>query len=117
MLDNNARKELINAYKKRARTNTGGIYIIRNAQNGKILLEIASDIEAAENRFSFAKKTGGCINFKLSKDWADFGPEAFTFEIAETIDKNEDQTPTEFREELNLLKKMWAENYASSEMY
>jgi hypothetical protein len=117
MVDPETRKQLIAAYKERSRKNTGGVYIIRNTQNGKLLLEIASDIAAAENRFSFAQKTGSCINMKLAKDWAIYGGGAFTFEIAETINRNEDQTPMEFREDLNVLKKMWAEKSDPAALY
>ncbi len=117
MIDNEARKQLINDYKKRSRTETGGVYLIRNTHNGKILVEIASDIEAAENRFGFSQKTGSCINMKLNKDWAVYGPGAFSFEVAETIDKNENQTPMEFRQDLNVLKKMWMEKFKEETLY
>jgi hypothetical protein len=117
MLDQEARKRLIDDYKKRSRTDTGGVYLIRNTKNGKILVEIASDIEAAENRFGFSQKTGSCINMKLNKDWAVYGPDVFKFEIAETIDKNENQTPMEFREDLNVLKQMWMEKLDAEILY
>jgi hypothetical protein len=117
MIDPETRKKLISAYKERSRTDTGGVYMIKNTKNGKILLEVASDIEAAANRFSFAQKMGGCINYKLNKEWAAYGSDAFTFEIAETIDKNEEQSPVQFREDLNVLKKMWAEKFEPDALY
>jgi hypothetical protein len=117
MSDKETKKLLISAYKERSKTDTGGVYMIRNIKNGKILLETASDIEAASNRFSFAQKTGSCINYKLNRDWAADGGGIFTFEVAETINKNADQTPAEFREDLQVLKKMWVEKYEPSQLY
>jgi hypothetical protein len=117
MLDQEARKRLIDDYKKRSRRDRGGVYLIRNTRNGKVLVEIASDIEAAENRFSFSQKTGSCINMKINKDWSVYGPDTFTFETAETIDKNENQTPMEFREDLNVLKKLWLEKFEAETLY
>jgi len=117
MVDPEIRKQIIDAYKKRSRTDTGGVYLIQNTQNGKILVEIASDIEAAKNRFSFSQKTGSCVNLKLNRDWALFGPDAFVFEVAETLDKSETQSPMEFRQDLNVLKKMWMEKYEPGSLY
>ena len=115
--DKESRKQLIDAYKERSRTQTGGVYAVRNTQNGRIFLDASADITASENRFKFAQSTGSCVNVKLNRDWAEFGSGAFTFEILETIDKNEDQTPAEFREDIDLLKKMWIEKYAPETLY
>jgi hypothetical protein len=117
MENKETRKELINAYKERSRTSTGGVYIIRNTQNGKLLLETASDIEAASNRFGFAQTTGSCINYKLQKDWSAYGSKVFVFEVAETLKKNDDQTPAQFREDLDFLKKLWTEKFDPATLY
>jgi hypothetical protein len=117
MTDKETRKQLIVAYKERSKKQAGGIYIIRNTQNGRLLIEASPDIAAAENRFGFARQMNSCVNFKLTRDWAQFGPAAFAFEVAETLEKNEDQTPEEFRDDLDLLKKMWAEKFDPSVLY
>lgn len=117
MADKEKKKKLITAYKERSRTQTGGVYIISNNHNGKLFIDASADIEAAKNRFNFAQQTGACIHIKLSKDWALYGSNAFTFETAETIDKNEDQEHAAFIEDLTLLKTMWIEKYDTSELY
>lgn len=80
-------------------------------------MDASPDIEAALNRFSFAQQTGSCVNVKLNDDWSVCGSAAFEFEIAETIAKNEAQSPTEFREDLQLLKSMWIEKFNPSVLY
>lgn len=111
------KKQLISAYKQRSRTQAGGVYLIRNKQNGRIYLDASPDIKAAENRFRFAQQTGSCVNVKLNPDWALYGSGAFEFETAETIEQNEDQTPADFREDLLLLKNMWAERFDPTILY
>lgn len=95
----------------------GGIYTIRNTKNGKVFLDATPDITAAENRFRFAQQTGSCINIKLNKDWSEYGGDAFAFEVAEKLEKNDLQTPTEFRQDIQLLKKLWIEKYDPSVLY
>ena len=117
MTGRETKKQLISAYKERSRKQAGGIYAIRNTINGKIYLDASPDIAAAENRFSFALQTGSCVVVKLTHDWKAYGVGAFTFEVLETLEKNEDQTLAEFREDLDLLKKLWAEKYDPALLY
>lgn len=117
LADKETKKKLIDAYKEQCRTQTGGVYVIRNTANGKILLEASPDIAAAENRFRFALQTGSCVNIKLCKDWAAFGSGVFELETLETIGKNEDQTVDQFREDLELLKAMWLEKFDPATLY
>jgi len=117
MPDKDSKKRLRSAYKESSRTQSGGVYLIRNTKNGKIFLDIAPDIAAVENRFHFSRQTDTCVNAKLRTDWALYGSRAFEFEIAEIIDKNADQSPAEFREDLELLKNMWIGKIDPSMLY
>lgn len=115
MTDKETKKKLISSYK--GRLQTGGVYIIRNTSNNRLLLDATPDMDAAINRFSFAQATGSCINVKLAADWAAFGSSAFVFEPIETIEKNETQTAEDFRKDVQLLKKLWIEKYDPAKMY
>jgi hypothetical protein len=117
MSDKETKKQLINAYKERSRTQTGGVYLVRNRENGKVFVDLSADMAAAVNRFNFARQMNSCINVKLNNDWAQFGADAFDFEVAETIEKNEQQSPAEFRDDLELLKKMWIEKFDPEVLY
>lgn len=109
------KKELINEYKNRKQI--GGICKITNTQTGKIFLTIAPDIEAFRNRFEFSKKCGSGINLKLQSDWNKYGSDAFSFEVVEELEKNAEQTPKEFTEDLNELLEMYIQKFSNIEMY
>jgi len=111
----NDRKELKQAYKERKIT--GGVFIIKNNINGRILLDSAINIIGSKNRFDFSKATGSCVNLKLASDWKEFGKDAFTFEILEEIEKKEDQTEKDFGEDVKLLEEIWMEKLEGREFY
>jgi hypothetical protein len=117
MTDKETKKRLINAYKERAQTQTGGVYLIRNNANGRVLVDVAADMAAAVNRFNFTKQMNTCVNAKLTKDWAHYGSGVFELEVAETMDKSEKQSPAEFLEDLQVLKKMWQEKFEPAVLY
>lgn len=117
MTDKETKKQLVNAYKEQTRKQAGGIYMIKNTKNGKVFIDSSLDISAAANRFAFSQETGSCTNIKLGKDWAQYGSGAFTFEIVETIEKNEEQTTAEFREDLQVLKAMRMEKFEADILY
>ncbi len=117
MLDKDAKKKLIDGYKEQSRVQTGCIYVIRNIKNGKIFLNAAPDLFAIKNRFMSGKQFGGSFHPKMNTDWALFGSDAFEMEIVEFMQKNETQTPEQFMDDLQLLKKMWLEKYDPSMLY
>ncbi len=101
------RKALRGAYKERAII--GGVGAVRNLKNGRMLIESAADIAAKKNRFEFARSSGLCIYPRLQKDWDQFGPDAFIYEVLEQLEKPEDQDAKEFAENITLLEKIWIE--------
>ncbi len=111
------KKKLINDYKEQARTQTGGIFVIKNTENGKIYLGATADVAAIKNRFESGKQFDSCFHPKMNADWVLFGSDAFELQIVEVIKKNETQKPIEFKEDLELLKKMWMEKYDPELLY
>lgn len=95
------REECKEAY--RGRKVVGGIYAVRNMKTGKRLVSFTADLRGFRNRFEFARQTGNGLSLKLQKDWKEFGPEAFTLEILEELEKKEAQTPREFSQDLKEL--------------
>ena len=109
------RKELINEYKNRK--SVGGVCMITNLTNNKMLIYEAPDLHGAKNRFEMAKKMGGgSLNLKISADWDKLGPESFSFRVLEELEKKDEQSPAEFKNELKLLKELWQEKL-SGEFY
>ena len=113
--DNKTKKELLAQYKEREAI--GGVYIIRNTRNNKLLLDASADIKIVRNRFEFARQTGSCVNMKLQKDWAEHGSASFALEVLEELRKGETQTDKEFKADIELLKEIWSEKLKNEDMY
>lgn len=116
-MENQAKKELIAQYKEKQRKKTGGVYAIRNTQNGKRLLLSAADLQGAKNRFDFAKNTDLCPLVQLSGDWKALGGAAFEFEPLETLEKKADQTDREFQDDMKTLEDLWREKLGGDPLY
>ena len=50
-------------------------------------------------------------------DWDKFGAHSFVMEILEELERMKEQTPKEFREDLNTLKDIWLEKYDPDNLY
>ena len=109
------KKELQSQYS--GREVTGGVYLIRNTVNNRILVNAATDLQSSRNRFDFAQKTGSCIDMKLQKDWAEHGSAAFAFEVLDELKKGETQTDAEFKADVSLLKEIRLEKMSEEDQY
>ncbi|MDR0434936.1 MAG: GIY-YIG nuclease family protein [Gracilibacteraceae bacterium] len=107
------RKELLSAY--RERKVIGGVFAIRNTNNGKRLLDSTGDMQGSRNRFDFMKKTGACYHHKLLDEWSDNPP--FVFEVLEELEKGEAQTDPEFTGDLKTLRELWLEKMQDNDFY
>ncbi|MFA5528879.1 MAG: GIY-YIG nuclease family protein [Peptostreptococcales bacterium] len=103
------RKEMVSEYKER--TIVGGIYAIRNNLNNKTLLLSATDLHGCKNRFEFCQKLNNCTYIKLQQDWQKHGNSIFAFEILDQLEKKENQTEKQFKEEIKILYEIWKEKY------
>ena len=103
------RKELIRKYKETPRPM--GVYQVRNTRNGKALIATSLDLNAALNRHRAQLRMGRHRNRRLQTDWNEMGPDAFEFEVLDTLSPSElpDYDPTD---DLQLLEAMWLEKLA-----
>ena len=106
---------MIDAYKER--TVVGGVYAIRNNENGKMLLLSTTDLAGSRNRFDFSQSMGSCINMLLQQDWKKFGPGVFSFEILEQLEKKDEQSYKEFQNEIGVLLSMLLEKTPATCLY
>ena len=101
-----SRKELNREYKERVKP--AGVYQVKNLANGKVLLGSSLNLEGPLNRLKFMLKIGSHTNKALQKDWDEFGPEQFVFEILEAVQVKE--APNfNLKDELTLLEMIWLE--------
>ena len=98
------KKALIREYKENKRPM--GVYQIRNTVNGKLLVGTSVDLPSMLNRHRAELRMGGHKNRELQKDWAEFGLEAFEFEILDTLTPPEraDYNPSN---DLRALEELW----------
>ena len=98
------KKALIREYKESQRPM--GVYQIRNTVNGKLLVGVSVDLPSILNRHRAELRMGGHRNLELQKDWAEFGPEAFEFEVLDTLTPPErpDYDPSD---DLRALEELW----------
>jgi hypothetical protein len=114
-MDKQNRKELRAAFKEQK--DIGGICAIKNTANGKILVLPVINLRAYKSRFEFSQQTGSCAEEKLLSEWEKYGAKGFTLEILEELERMEEQTPKEFRNDLNTLKEIWLEKFDSDNLY
>jgi hypothetical protein len=109
------RKTLKNEYKQGKIV--GGIYRVANTHNGMYLLDYAANLQSKQNSFNFMVSSGSCLDYRLKKDLAEFGVQAFIFEILEALEKKPEQTRDEFIDDLKLLGQLWSEKLDPSKRY
>lgn len=97
------KKELKQLYKE---TKTqAGVYQIKNNKNQKIYIESSMNLKTINGK-QFQLKMGSHTNKLLQKEWNEFGEEAFTFEVLETLKVKEDGY-FDVKYELEKLEEKW----------
>jgi group I intron endonuclease len=101
-----SRKELNREYRERAKP--AGVFRVKNTANGKVLLGSSLNLEGPLNSHEFMLKIGSHTNKALQKDWDEFGPDKFVFEILEVV-QVKDNPNFNLNDELTLLEQIWLE--------
>jgi len=100
------RRELQRGYRQRPAT--AGVYQIRNTATGRALLGSRLRLDGALNAHRFALTHGSHRNALLQREWNEYGPEAFVFELLEVVKVKEDPG-FDLEGELELLEQVWRE--------
>ncbi len=101
------RKALIRAYKETRRPM--GVYRIHNTRYDRSLVGRSVDLPAILNRERVALRFGSHPNAALQRDWATLGPDAFVFEVLDTLKAPEGQPDYDPTEDLRVLEEMWVD--------
>jgi hypothetical protein len=101
-----SKKDIRREYKERKKT--AGVFQVKNIKTGKVLLGSSLNLEGPLNRHKFSLETGSHPNRELQKDWNEYGPDAFVFEVLEVV-KEKDDPDFNLGEELELLEQIWVE--------
>ncbi len=101
-----SREELKREYKERRKQ--AGVFQVKNTANGKVLLGSSLNLDGPLNSHKFMLTIGRHRNEVLQREWTEYGPDAFVFEILEVVKESDD--PNFNREdELTLLEQIWLE--------
>lgn len=84
-----------------------GIFQIKNNVNGKIFIGSTRNFKTL-NGLKFSLEAGTHTNRVLQEEWKQFGQDAFSIDILETLKKNDDPYFTE-KEALLELENKWLE--------
>ncbi len=101
----NRKKELKQLYKETPIE--AGIFQIKNNKNEKTFIGSTRNFKTL-NGLKFSLENGVYINKELQKEWSQFGKDAFSIEILETLKKKNDPYFNE-KEALAELEEKWLE--------
>jgi len=93
-------RELKADYKREPRPT--GVYAVRNIVTHVAFVGTSTDLPGILNRHRFELKLGGHRNTELAKAHKEFGPEAFVFEVLDTLEPR-DKVPSDLVAELDIL--------------
>ncbi|MDB4949080.1 MAG: LuxR family transcriptional regulator [Gemmatimonadetes bacterium] len=101
------RKAVSRAYKETARPM--GVYRVRNLRDGRMLVGRSVDLPSILNRERAQLKLGCHRNVALQRDWNELGPDAFVFEVLDTLTPPDDQSAYDPTDDLRVLEVLWLE--------
>lgn len=106
-MTNESRSELKRKYREAG--TPMGIYAVRNTRNGKVLIGGTPNLPGALNRAEFSLRLGGHSNRELQREWKEMGPDAFTFEVLDELERSDPDPSHDYRDDLAALEAMWLE--------
>jgi len=101
------RRELVRTYKETRRPM--GVYRVRNLHDGRSLVGRSVDLPSILNRERAALRLGAHGNAALQRDWNALGPDAFAFEVLDTLAAPDDGAAYDPLPDLDVLLAMWLE--------
>jgi len=82
-----------------------GVFKLTNLINGKIFIGSSLDLVAAWHSLKFQLELGTYPNQELQQDWIAYGPENFTYEIAEEIEQKDEEN-RDWAKEVKALREL-----------
>lgn len=101
------KKELREQYK--ALRPPMGLFAVRTVDYKKYFLVATSNLKGKMNSLAFQLKNGALFNIALQKDYIEQGAEAFVIEVLQELEYDKDESKTDYKDELEILKMIWEE--------
>lgn len=84
-----------------------GVYCVRNTVSGKLLVGASINLPGILNRQRSSLTFAGHTNKELQADWNRLGPDAFAFEVLDTLEPPKDDPTYDPTDDLKALEEMW----------
>ncbi|AGA56644.1 hypothetical protein Theco_0423 [Thermobacillus composti KWC4] len=110
---NDRRKELIEQYKQMKPDM--GIFRVRLKDGVKCFLETSQNLKGKMNSVRFQLEMGSHPNKELQRDWKEYGPDRFEFEVLELLPYSKDESKIDYSEELEILRHIWEEKLTAEQ--
>ncbi|SDW42907.1 GIY-YIG nuclease family protein [Tepidimicrobium xylanilyticum] len=81
-----------------------GVFIIKSNYSNKCFVESSNNLKATVNSIQFKLNFGNHPNKELQMDWKEYGESSFIIKILEKLEYDEDESKTDYSEELEILK-------------
>lgn len=86
-----------------------GIYRVLNTRDGRALVARSVDLPASLNHARAALRFGTHRIAALQRDWNALGPDAFVFEVLDTLAPPDDRPGYDPADDLRVLEALWLE--------
>lgn len=86
-----------------------GIFTIRCLENNRCHIEAVKDLKSSMNLAIFKLDLGNYPIKELQQEWRRLGKSKFAVEVLENLPYEEDESVTNYQDELELLEITWAE--------
>ena len=86
-----------------------GIFQVKSKVSNKILLDTSQNLKGYINRTRFQLNAGSHPNVELQREWKEEGEDSFIIEILEILEYDKDESKTDYKEELEVMKYVWKE--------
>lgn len=93
-----------------------GIIAIKSKISLKHLILCSQNIKASINRAKFQLNHGSYPNKELQNEWKENGENSFEINILEELSYDEDDTKTDYSEDLEILGMIWKERLKEEEI-
>jgi hypothetical protein len=117
MIDRDRRDELRAAYEQRPRE--AGVYALRNAVTGRVLVASSLDLASVRNRLEFGQTTNstGVLDRRLVADARAHGVSSFEMELLDVLDPDTSRNEAEIAADLKALEELWRRQLSDEPQY
>jgi len=91
-----------------------GLYKIYSQNTKNTYIGIAKDLKGIMNSMRFQLNLGSYPNKQLQNEWKEQGSDSFVIEVLDTLSYSNDQTKTDYSDDLKMLAEIWHEKIENS---